>query len=159
METAGFITALFALFFSFYTYLVHDKKIKRQEKLINDYNIEKILDEKLMDKKAIIEADVIDGHNGHKIIKVFNKGKSIANKVIVDIPESDGYKVFNNPCPIEIIPTKSINIELGAFSTRCPGTIRIEMRWDDNFKENNLTSQTIQIGTANGQIISRISSI
>jgi len=147
MEIAGFITALIALFFSFFTYIVHDKKIKRQEKLINDYNIEKIVAEKLMDQKAIIEANVIDGRNGHKIIKVYNKGKSIANNVIVDIPKSEGYSVFSNPCPIEILPTNSIKIELGAFSTRCPGTIRIEMRWDDNFKKNNLTSQTIQIST------------
>ena len=157
MEIAGFVTALLALIFSFYTYLVHDKKIKRQEKLINDYNIEKIESEKLMEQKALIEANVIDGRNGNKIIKVYNKGRSIANNVIVGIPDSDGYSVFSNPCPIEILPSNSINIELGALSTACPATIRIEMSWDDNFKNNNLTIQTIQISTSNRQINSRIS--
>jgi len=156
MEIAGLITALFALFFSFYTYLVHDKKIKRQEKLINDYKIKRILAEELMDKKAIIEANVIDGPIGHIIIEVCNKGKSIANNVLVDIPKSDNYNVFSNPCPIEILPNNSINIELDKFKKKCPGKIRIKMIWDDNFKEKNKMSQEIPIGTVNGQIISKI---
>lgn len=156
MEIASLLIAIFALLFSLYTYLVHDMKIKQQDKLINEYNIEKIKTEKIKEKKAFIEAYVIEGPNGNKIIKVYNSGKSVANNVIVTIPESDGYQVKTNLIPIEILPAHNIDIEIGAIRARCPSTIIIDFDWDDMFQQKNKASQTIQIGNANNPIISRI---
>ena len=41
MTIASLIISILAILFSLYTYFVHDKKIKDQTKLINDYQLQK----------------------------------------------------------------------------------------------------------------------
>ncbi|MGK0447482.1 MAG: hypothetical protein ACJA2M_001256 [Polaribacter sp.] len=145
MEIAGIIISIFALSLSIFTYFKHNKKIKEQSVLLNKYHLEKIEKEKEEEKKAIIEANVITGHKGTKIIKVYNRGKSIAKNVNILIPENDGYKVFINPCPIDILPQNGIEIKLSTFLGKRPCKIEVEFEWSDDFKERNKESQTIQI--------------
>lgn len=145
MEIAGFVLSILALFFSALIYITHDKKIKQQSKLLNEYQLERIEKEKEAQKKALIEAFVVKGQKGNRTIKVYNKGQSIAKKVNVIIPENDGYHIFNNPCPMDIKPQKSIEIKLGALLEGHPDKIDIKFEWSDNYKMNNIENQTIQI--------------
>lgn len=144
MEIAGFIISVIALFSAAYTYFIHDKKIKQQSALLNEYQLDKIEKEKKEEKKAIIEARIEKGHNGNRIIKIYNKGKCIAKEVNVIIPETDGFFVFNNPCPIDIRPQNGIDITLGAFIENCPDKIEISFEWSDDFAKNNKDKQPIQ---------------
>ncbi len=145
MEIAGIIISILALSFSTFTYFKHDKKIKQQSKLLNNYHLEKIEKEKEEEKKAKIEAFVVKEHNGTRTIKVYNKGKSIANNVNVIIPENEGYHVFTNPCPIDIRPQNSIEIKLGALIENHTDKIRIEFEWSDNYNDKSREYQMIQI--------------
>ena len=52
---AAFVVSLGALIFSAYTYSKHDKKIKAQEQIINDYQINKIAKENEENKKLQFE--------------------------------------------------------------------------------------------------------
>jgi hypothetical protein len=81
---------------------------------------------------------------GKRIIKVYNKGKAIANRVIVVFPESDGFQILSNPCPIDIRPHNGIDIFLVVFNN-VPDKINIQFEWEDNFKDRNSDSQTIQL--------------
>ena len=145
MEILGIILSSFAIILSVYTYLKHDKEIKQQSFLINKYQLEKIIKEKEEEKKALIEANVISGQKGTKIIKVYNRGKSIARNVNIIIPENDGYHVFANPSPIEIRPKNGIEINLSTYMGNRPDKIRIEFEWEDDFSLKNTGSQTIQL--------------
>lgn len=144
MEIVGIAIALLALALSLFTYFKHDLRIKKQDALLKSYQIEKIKVEKEQEQRAIIEANVVTDHKGRKIIKVYNKGKSIAKDVNVVIPQSDGFKMITNPCPIDIKPQNGIEIVLIVFNT-CPDKIEIDFEWKDNFKEKNIDSQMIQI--------------
>lgn len=145
MEIAGFVLSILALIFSAFIYIKHDIKIKRQSKLLNEYQLEKIEKEKEEQKKALIEAFVVKGQKGNRTIKVYNKGKSIAKNVNVIIPENDGYHIFNNPCPIDIKPQNGIEIKLGALLEGHPDKIDIKFEWSDEYKIDNIEYQTIQI--------------
>jgi len=138
------IISIIALLFSLFTYFKHDKKIKKQAALLNTYQLEKIEKEKEEEKRAIVEANVLTDHKGRKIIKVYNKGKSLAKDVKVIIPKSNGYEIINNPCPIDIKPQIGIEITLIVLNSSL-NKIEVCFEWQDNFKEKNIDSQMIQI--------------
>ena len=69
-----FIISFSALAFSLYTYIIHDKKIKKQSSLINEFQIEKNQKEKEENKKAIIEAN-------KSFIKVISQGEPLKNEL------------------------------------------------------------------------------
>lgn len=144
MNVLTIVISSLALIFSAYTYLKHDKKIKQQSSLLNKYHLEKIEKEKIEEKKAIIEANVVTDNKGRDLIKVYNKGKSIAKCLNVIIPKNDGYEVINNPCPIDIKPQNGIEVMLILF-TNCPDKIEIGFEWKDDFNGKNINSQMIQL--------------
>ncbi|MFA5648522.1 MAG: hypothetical protein WC951_09470 [Bacteroidales bacterium] len=148
MEIAGLTISMLALLFSLYTYLKHDNKIKKQAALINEYQIEKIEKKKTEEKKAIIEINPIKSKEGQSQIEINNKGKSIAKNFVVSIPNMDGFRVKNNPCPIDIKPQNGIKISLVPFisgSKYRPEKIEINYKWSDEFGDFNNDKQTIQI--------------
>ncbi|MCX2450029.1 hypothetical protein OQX61_01990 [Pedobacter sp. PLR] len=58
------IISIAALCFSAITYVAHDRRIKKQEGLINAYQLEKIDAEKIEQKKAFVKANLIKGDKG-----------------------------------------------------------------------------------------------
>ena len=144
MEYIGLIISVFALGFSTYTYITHDQKIKKQEKILNDYKINEIENKKIESRKAIIEANTIKINAGKNAIKVYNKGQATARNVNVLFESSEDIIISSNPCPIDIKPQHSIEISI-FLSTGCPEKVKIGLEWDDDFKKNNLEYQYIQI--------------
>lgn len=118
MEIAGLVISIIALLLALFTYFKHDLKIKKHQ-------IEKIEKEKTGEKKAVIEANVIKGNKGKRQLKIYNKGKSIAKNVTVTILNIDGFRVIDNPCPIDIKPQNGIEISLILFMDS-PDKIDIE---------------------------------
>jgi len=144
MEIVGLIISIVAILFSLITYFVNDNKIKRQERALNEYQLNKIAEEKEKSKKAIVEANITNYKKGEKLIKVYNKGMSIARNVKVLIPETNGVQVYEYPCPIDILPNNGIDIRLMLFIGH-PNKIEISFTWNDDFKDNNKFSQMIQL--------------
>ena len=144
MEILGLIISILALGFSSYTYITHDQKIKKQEKILNDYHINEIENNKMNSRKAIIEANTIKINAGKNAIKVYNKGQAIARNVNVLFESSEDIIIIGNPCPIDIKPQHSIEISI-LLSTGCPEKVKIGLEWDDDFNKNNLDYQYIQI--------------
>ena len=144
MELGGLIISILAIGLSLYTYFKHDIKIKKQDKLLKDYQLEKIEKEKVEEKRATIEANVISESESKKTIKVYNKGKCVAREVIVNIPNSERYEILNYPFPIDIRPHNGINVKLVVFSG-APDKVDISFTWKDNYSDANSDSQTIQL--------------
>jgi len=144
MEVAGLIISISALLLALFTYFKHDWKIKKQATLLNKYQLEKIEQEKIVEKRAILEANVISIEKGTRIIKVYNKGRSLAKRVNVIIPDGEGYDVFINPCPIDIRPQNGIEIKLALYMNG-PDKIDLTFEWADDYKEKNSEVQTVQI--------------
>src|SRR5690554_1505847 len=144
MEVAGLIISISVLLLALFTYFKHDWKIKKQATLLNKYQIEKIEKEMIVEKRAILEANVIPSEKGTRIIKVYNKGRSLAKNVNVIIPNRTRFDIFNNPCPIDIRPQNGIEIKLALYMNG-PDKIDLTFEWTDDYKEKNSEVQTVQI--------------
>lgn len=97
IQIIPFVISALALLLSLYTYFRHDAKIKKQNALINQFQLEKFKKENDSEKKAIIEANVINREKGKRIIKVYNKGKAIAKNVVVTFPGEPNVFISDYP--------------------------------------------------------------
>ena len=133
---AAFVVSLGALIFSAYTYSKHDKKIKAQEQIINDYQINKIKKEDEESRKANIKGNIYPG----------NKGKLIARNIRVEGLDVDSLIVIGK----ELFPYELMNpqddTELTLWITKdSPSTIRLRYIWDDDFGQNNEFEQVLTL--------------
>ena len=78
--------SVLAFGFSLYTHFKYDDKIKKQNALINKFTLDKLEKEAELDKKAIVEVNLIRGDKGKRIIKVYNRGRAKAKNVRVTFP-------------------------------------------------------------------------
>lgn len=145
IQILPFAISAAALLLSLYTYLRHDAKIKKQNALINQFQLERFKKETDSEKKAIIEANVIKSEKGKRIIKVYNKGKSIAKNVIVTFPGKPNLIISDYPSLIDIRPQNSLEIVAFAFESSLGDTLKIDFEWQDDLRLDNKDSQTLQI--------------
>lgn len=143
---AAFVVSLGALIFSAYTYSKHDKKIKAQEQIINDYQINKIKKEDEESRKANIKGNIYPGNKGKLILKVFNSGKAIARNIRVEGLDVDSLIVIGKELlPYELMNPQD-NTALTLWITKySPSTIRLRYIWDDDFGQNNEFEQVLTL--------------
>ena len=143
---AAFVVSLGALIFSTYTYSKHDKNIKAQEQIINDYQINKIKKEDEESRKANIKGNIYPGNKGKLILKVFNSGKAIARNSRVEGLDVDSLIVIGKELfPYELMNPQD-NTELTLWITKdSPSTIRLRYIWDDDFGQNNEFEQVLTL--------------
>ncbi|WP_156309383.1 hypothetical protein [Sphingobacterium endophyticum] len=98
-QDPSFLLSMIAIFGTIFTYFKHDRKIKAQEKLINDYQLGKIEQEKIQKKQAVLRASLIVGNKGHRILRIYNKGKAIARNVRLIIKDEPDNLYGTNPFP------------------------------------------------------------
>ncbi|HWV72358.1 MAG TPA: hypothetical protein VN040_11605 [Pseudosphingobacterium sp.] len=144
-QDPSFLLSVIAILGTIFTYFKHDKKIKSQEKLINDYQLGKIEEEKIQKRQAVVCASLITGTKGHRILRVYNKGKAAARNVRLVINNEPDYLYTTNPFPFPILNEHEhvdLNIHLHHGS---PDNISFEILWDDEFKIDNSHIQTVQL--------------
>ncbi|MGE9310329.1 hypothetical protein ACLOAU_01680 [Niabella sp. CJ426] len=145
IQIIPFVISAVALLLSLYTYFRHDAKIKKQNALINQFQLERFKKETDSEKKAIIEANVVKSEKGRRIIKVYNKGKATARNVIVTFPGETNLIIPDYPSSIDIRPQNSIEIIAFAYEGSSGNTLKIDFEWQDDFRLDNKDSQTLQL--------------
>lgn len=146
MELYSLIISVFALIASVFTYFKHDKKLKEQERKINEYQLKRIEKEDIESKKATIRGNIIQGFNGKRTLKVYNSGRAAARNIRIDGLDVDC--VFY--MPQDLFPYELMNpqdyAELTLHLTYgCPSTIKLKYIWDDEFSDNNEFEQVLTI--------------
>lgn len=145
MEIISLIVAILAFVFSAITYLVHDSKLKKQEGLLNNYQLQKFEEEKIDSQKAIIRANVIKGDKGKVTIKVFNAGKAKAKSIDVKLLGNGAFHVGRNPFPFEFLnPQEGTEMLLFLF-VGSPNKLLIELSWQDDFNLHNTHQQMLTL--------------
>lgn len=137
MEIISIIVPIVVLFFSVFTFCRYDIKIKKQK-------LKRFQEKDNASKKAVIEANVIWGARGARIIKLFNSGKAIAKNVVITISGNPNVFIYEIPNSLDIRPQNSIDIRISVFDGS-PSVITIVCEWKDDFKQANKDIQTIQI--------------
>jgi hypothetical protein len=109
--------------------------------------VEKMKAEKDELKKASVRGNSYRAsQRGVRVIKIFNAGKSTARNVRIDwLDETDALKFIK---PFEIIedltPQNGREFRVCMFENS-PDTIRLRYTWDDDFKDNNILEESLQL--------------
>ena len=143
---AALVVSLGALIFSAYTYSKHDKKIKAQEQIINDYQINKIVKENEESKKASIRGNIIKGDKGKRTLKVYNCGKATARDIRVEGLDIGSLAVMRNDLfPYELMNPQDYTEVVIWVVKGSPSTIKLKYVWDDDFGQNNEFEQILTL--------------
>lgn len=135
-----------AIIVSLYTYIVHDRKLKGQELLLNLYQLKQFQNEEQANKKADIMGEISFMKGEHYLLKIQNKGRASAKNLRVEGFDIKNYNILN----ISILPYNCLNTEeaftLNIFRIgRSIPTMTITYVWDDDFGINRKKQQTIQL--------------
>ena len=140
------VISVLALLFSIFTYLISDRKIKKQEHLLNEYNIKKIEQEDVENRKAYVCANMISLGRGRYSMKIYNSGKSEANNVKVEfLKELEGFYTDSNAYLYkQILPHDGVEFILYA-TMNCESTIGLKIEWNDSYKTTNVFEQYVNV--------------
>ena len=145
MELASIIISIIALLGSLATYIIHDRKIKEQEKMINAYQLAKFKEEEEDNKKALISGNIIKKESGQRVLKIYNKGKATATNINIqglDIQEID---VYDKILPYELMnPQDYFEIRFRIIMN-APPTLKLTYTWDDEYKTGNTYTQILSL--------------
>lgn len=146
MDIWGLIISIVALAASAFTYLKHDKKLKDQERKINEYQLRQIEKEDIESKKAAIRGNIVKGLKGNRTLKVYNSGRAIARNIRIEGLEVDGlYHRASQFFPYELMnPQDYAEVSIILF-TGYPPIIKLKYIWDDESGENNEFEQPLTL--------------
>ena len=140
------IISCLALGVSVFTYFKHDKKIKAQEQIINDYQINKIAKENEDSKKASIRGNIIKGDRGKRTLKVYNCGKATARDIRVEGLDMGSFVVMRNDLfPYELMNPQDYTEVIIWVVKGSPSTIKLKYIWNDDFGQNNEFEQVLTL--------------
>lgn len=140
------IISCLALGVSVFTYFKHDKKIKAQEQIINDYQINKIAKENEEIKKASIRGNIIKDDRGKRTLKVYNCGKATARDIRVEGLDIGSLAVMRNDLfPYELMNPQDYTEVVIWVVKGSPSTIKLKYVWDDDFGQNNEFEQVLTL--------------
>lgn len=136
MENVSLALSVLAILGSVLGYLLHDRRLKAQESMLNAYQLKKYEEEIVLEKKAEMRANIVKGERGLRIIKIYNKGKAKALNVRL-LMDKDGFLIRDKAFPKAFInPGEGaefhVHITMGA-----PDNMDLTILWDDESALNN----------------------
>lgn len=146
MEVWGLIISILALLASAFTYFKHDKKLKEQERKINEYQLKQIEKEDLESKKAAIRGNIVKGIKGKRTLKVYNSGRAIARNIRIEGLDVEGlFHRADEVFPYELMnPQDYTEVNIMLFNN-CAPTIKLKYIWDDESGKNNEFEQVLTL--------------
>ncbi len=146
MEVWGLIISILALAASAFTYFKHDKKLKDQERKINEYQLKQIEKEDLESKKAAIRGNIVKNLKGNRTLKVYNNGRAIARNIRIEGLGVEGlFHRADDVFPYELMnPQDYTEVNIMLFNN-CAPTIKLKYIWDDESGENNEFEQVLTL--------------
>ena len=146
MEVWGLIISILALAASAFTYFKHDKKLKEQERKINEYQLKQIEKEDLESKKAAIRGNIVKGLKGKRTLKVYNSGRAIARNIRIEGLDVEGlFHRADEVFPYELMnPQDYTEVNIMLFNN-CAPTIKLKYIWDDESGKNNEFEQVLTL--------------
>lgn len=146
MDIFSIIISVIALLFSGFTYFAHDRKLKKQERQLNDYQLRSLAQIEEENKKAVIRAKAVKLSGGKRALYIYNAGKAKARNVTVKLPKQDQVYSSNTEFPLkyaELLPDAPREIVL--FLCEGNDELTLNYIWDDDYHTDNCESQTIDL--------------
>ena len=145
MEVASLALSIIAVLGSFLTYLNHDRRLKKQEELINNFEIEKRRLEENEKKKAHIKGNIVTHSKGLRKFVIFNAGKATAYNIRTEILSDMNGIFYGEIKPFEMLnPQDSFENNMQLAYGHFP-TLKIKYIWDDEFEKNREFLQVLDL--------------
>ena len=127
MELYSLIISVLALIASIFTYFMHDKKLKEQERKINEYQLKQIEKENLENKKAAIRGNIVKGLKSGRTLKVYNSGRATARNIRVEGLDVNGiFYMRRDIFPYELMNPQDYTELTMHLTCGCPSTIKLK---------------------------------
>lgn len=130
-------------------FFLHDRKLKRQERLLNEYQIKKDKQEEDLQRQANVVCKKSQINGGNVIICFFNTGFADARNVRIEIINKDSLHSLG--FLQEWGPYKQINSQTDFKEERLllfegsSEEMQILIVWDDDYGTNRSNRQTLQL--------------
>ena len=145
MEMASIIISILALIGTVYTYFVHDRKIKRQESIINEYQLAKFKEEEEESKKAQICGNIVKYDSGKHVLKFYNRGKAMATNINIQGLDIQAIDIYDNILPCELLNPQDYAEITFRIIMNAPSTIKLTYTWDDAYQTGNSSTQILPL--------------
>lgn len=140
MSAMGILGGLWA-------YFRHDRIIKSQERILNDFQIKQIEKEQAKEKMADMTARIIPGNRrGNAKIRFINTGKVDAQNVRIEILSSEEDMsgiIHSNFGPYDIVSPLLYKETYLALCEGHSNTITLRIIWDDEYQKNRSVSLSV----------------
>ena len=145
MELASLILSIIALLGSLVTYIVHDRKIKKQEAKINEYQLAKIKEEEEDSKKAQVCGNIIKYDKGKRVLKVYNKGKAPAKNIKIEGIDENMFFDGTELLPFGLLnPQEAFELTFNIYNIN-QHILKITIHWDDLSHNDNTFTQQLSL--------------
>lgn len=147
MDLWSLVISILALMASCFTYFKHDRKLKEQERKINEYQLKQIEVEVEESRKAVVRGNIVKGLKGNaRILKVYNNGRTTARNIRVEGLNVNGIVHRGEDLfPYEFMNPQD-NAELAIYLVvGHPHTIKLKYIWDDESGTNNEFDQVLTL--------------
>lgn len=146
METWSFVISVVALLFSGFTFLFYDRKLKRQDAKINEYQLKQLEAAEQESKKAQIRGNIYPKAKGGRTFKIYNAGQSKARNIRIE--GLDDAEVIHNGqglFPYELMnPQDYTELALHLY-IGSPSTLKVKYIWDDESGKDNEFEQVLTL--------------
>ncbi len=143
MEIASIIISTITFFGGVVLFWKYDKRLKSQERRLNEYQLRKNEQAETNSRKAFIEANIVKGIKpGQRNLKIYNKGEAQARNINMEI--LGAYP--NTLWTLEgMFPHSKLNKHQGfdvPFTcVKCigdaPQKLKVKFTWDDDYQSGN----------------------
>lgn len=145
MEYFSLGLSILAILSSIYIYWNHDRRLKKQEELINKYELEKWYTDKEEEQKAQIKGDIIPYPQGQRKLVIFNAGKSTAYNIRIEILSDTNGIMYSEIGPYEMLnPQDRFEKNMHLAYGHTPA-LKIKYTWDDEFSKDNESIQLLDL--------------
>lgn len=136
MEIASFIVALVALIGSALGYLLHDRKLKKQEEKLNMLQVEELEDSAKAKRQAKVIMQTYYQEKGRGILQIKNIGQAPAHNIrwhfqshiLENIPTDGDYELLQ--------PEQEIGLRY-IYMGQNEDTVKVNISWDDDISKEN----------------------
>lgn len=136
MEIASFIVALVALIGSALGYLLHDRKLKKQEEKLNMLQVEELEDSAKAKRQAKVIMQTYYQEKGRGILQIKNIGQAPAHNIrwhfqshiLENIPTDGDYELLQ--------PEQEIGLRYICMGQN-EDTVKVNISWNDDISKEN----------------------
>lgn len=148
-DLGGLALPLIGIIGGVFVYLRHNRKLKSQEKRLNDMQIRQMEKAEEKECQAEIKCYVIKGNKVNRTIRFVNAGQSDAKNVRINIltPKEELSSVYfhGELGPYDMIDPQSSREEHISLCINHPDIISLKVMWDDSYQKDRTVMLSVQL--------------